>query len=179
MATSTLLTIDDFERLPAEMAENHELVNGELIYVPGNNPEHNLLRDGSARLMHAVVRRQRLGMVLTEQEYDFLGNAHGPDITFFGADKLPLLDKQKRVQRFVPDFAIEIASPSDTYSGLLRKKDRYLAAGTKEVWLISPETREVAIYPQGRTFRGSDELSTPLIPGFSITVDALFAEAEA
>ena len=33
MATSTLLTIDDFERLPAEMRENHEMVNGELVAV--------------------------------------------------------------------------------------------------------------------------------------------------
>ena len=31
MATSTLLTIEDFELLPAEAAENHELVEGELV----------------------------------------------------------------------------------------------------------------------------------------------------
>ncbi len=44
-ATTALLTIDDFERLPAEVAENHELVDGELIDVSGNTPLHNLLRD--------------------------------------------------------------------------------------------------------------------------------------
>ena len=179
MATSTLLTIDDFERLPAEMAENHELVNGELVDVSGNDPEHNGLRDYFIELLRPIVRRQRLGRVFAEQEYDFLGNAHGPDVTFFGADKLALLNTHKRVQRFVPDLAIEIASPSDTVAELWRKKDRYLAAGAKEVWLIMPESREVVVYPSGRVLRGSDELSTPLIPGFSITVDRLFDEAEA
>jgi Uma2 family endonuclease len=178
MATRTLLTIDDFERLPAEQAENHELVDGELIYVSGNVPDHNLLRDSTAQLMRTVVRQQRLGIVITEQEYDFLGNAHGPDISFFSLEKLSLLDRRKRVQRFVPDLAIEIACPSDTYMGLLGKKDRYLAAGTKEVWLISLDTREVSVYPEGRVFRGSDELSTTLIPGFSITLEQLFTEAE-
>lgn len=179
MATSTLLTIDDFERLPAEMAENHELVNGELVDVSGNDPEHNWLRDFLARLMHPIILKGQLGRVITEQEFDFQGNAYGPDVSFFGNAKLPLVDRRKRVQRFVPDLAVEIASPSDTLGGLLRKKDRYLAAGTKEVWLISPETREVLVYPQGRSLRGSDVLSTSLIPGFSITVDRLFEEAEA
>src|SRR5579872_2507642 len=140
MATGTLLTIDDFERLPSEMAKNHELVEGELIDVSGNTPRHNDRRDYLVGLLRPYVLEKKLGRVISEQEYDFLGNAHGPDISFFGPAKLPLLDLDKRVQRFVPDLAIEIASPSDTYAGLLKKKDRYLAAGTREVWLISLET---------------------------------------
>ena len=173
MTGSTLLTIDDFERLPAEMAENHELVNGELIDVSGNTPLHNLMRDYLVRILWPSVEKTKFGMIIAEQEYDFQGNAHGPDVSFFGVEKLPLLDRHKRVQRFVPDLAIEIASESDTYGGLLKKKQRYLDAGTQEVWLISPETCEVAVYPEGRIFRGSDQLKTPLIPGFSITVEEL------
>jgi Uma2 family endonuclease len=176
MATSTLLTIDDFERLPQEMAKNHELVNGELVDVSGNNPEHNWLRDYLVELLRPLVRKGKLGKVIAEQEYDFLGNAHGPDVSFFRLEKASLVDRHKRVQRFVPDLAIEIASPSDTYGGLLKKKQRYLEAGTQEVWLISPDTCEVAVYPENRILRASDLLATSLIPGFSITVDELFSE---
>jgi Uma2 family endonuclease len=57
---------------------------------------------------------------------------------------------------------------------LLKRKQRYLEAGTLEVWLISIEAREVAVYPENRILLGSDRLATPLIPGFSITVDDLF-----
>jgi hypothetical protein len=39
-------------------------------------------------------------------------------------------------------------------------------------------TREIALYTRNRVLSGSDELSTPLIPGFSITIEQLFAEAE-
>src|SRR5690349_20352055 len=99
MATSTLLTIDDFERLPAEMAENHELVDGALVDVSGKNPEHNLLRDYLGDTMRVVVRNGRLGKVITEQEYDFQGNAYGPDVTFFGNDKIALIERHMRVQR--------------------------------------------------------------------------------
>jgi hypothetical protein len=44
MASVTRLTIDDFERLPAEQAKNHELVDGELVPVSGNTLRHNLIR---------------------------------------------------------------------------------------------------------------------------------------
>ncbi len=178
MATGTLLTIDDFERLPAEMAENHELVDGELVDVSGNSPEHIDIQQYLMELLRPLVRKQKLGKVYPELEYDFLGNAHGPNVSFFGATKAALLNRKKRVQRFVPDLAIEIASVSDTYEGLLNKKDRYLKAGTKEVWLMSAESREVRVCGQGadRILRGADVLSTPLIPGFSITVDELFTD---
>ena len=176
MAAGALLTIDDFERLPAEIAENHELVDGELVDVSGNTPRHNRLRDRFVLLLAPLVRQKHLGEIIAEQEYDFLGNAHGPDVSFFGAAKQALVDPNKRVQRFVPDLAIEIASLSETYAGLIKKKDRYLQAGTQEVWLIAPDTPEVAVYPGNRILRGSDLLATKLIPGFSISIDELFSE---
>ena len=174
MATSTLLTIDDFERLPAEMAENHELVNGELVDVSGNTPRHNSLRDFLIALLWPFVQAHKLGTIIAEQEYDFLGNAHGPDVSFIVAAKESLIDPDLRVQRFVPDLAIEIASKRDIYDELLEKKQRYLDAGTQEVWLISTRTREITIFPQGRVLRGTEKLETALIPGFSITVEDLF-----
>jgi Uma2 family endonuclease len=175
-ATTTLLTIDDFELLPGDVAKGHELVDGELVDVSGNVPEHNLLRDYLIELARPFVAVHGLGTVIGEQEYDFEGNAHGPDVSFFGPAKKPLLNMKKRVQRFVPDLAVEIASESDTYEGLMRKRDRYLRAGTLEVWLISPEAQEVAIYTlrMARVLRGPDAIETDLLPGFSITVERLF-----
>jgi Uma2 family endonuclease len=175
-ATTSLLTIEDFERLPAEMAKNRELVDGELVDVSGNNPEHNWLRDYLIVLLRPIVESRGIGMVIGEQEYDFEGNAHGPDVSFFSPAKALLVNRKKRVQRFVPDLAVEIASESDTYAGLMRKKERYLRAGTSEVWLISPESCEVTIYAHGvgRILRGADAITSDLLPGFSITVERLF-----
>jgi Uma2 family endonuclease len=175
MATSTLVMIDDFERLPAEAAENHELVDGELVDVSGNTPRHNKLRDRLVALMLPWITERALGTAISEQEFNFLGNAHGPDVSVMGPAKAALLDLDKRVQRFVPDLAIEIASQSDTYEGLMAKKERYLKSGTAEVWLFSLRTRELAIYGTRRnlTLRGTDAITTDLMPGFSITVEDL------
>ena len=177
-ATTTLLTIDDFERLPAEIAKGHELVDGELVDVSGNNPLHNWLRDYLIAILLPFVADRGVGRVISEQEYDFDGNAHGPDVSFFGPAKKPLLNMKKRVQRFVPDLAVEIASESDTYEGLMRKRDRYLRAGVSDVWLISPEAREGVIHTAraARVLRGLDAIETDLLPGFSITVESLFQD---
>ena len=176
MAATTTFTIEDFERLPADMAKNHELVDGELIDVSGNTPIHNLLRGRLELLLRSWADERKAGTVISEQEYDFLGNAHGPDVTFFGDDERPRMDLRKRVQRFVPDLAVEIASESDTYDAMLRKKDRYLRAGTVEVWLISTATREITIYGRGqaRVLCAGDTLSSELLPGFSVVVDEAF-----
>jgi Uma2 family endonuclease len=177
VATATKpLTIEDFEQLPSEMAEGHELVDGELVDVSGNIGDHNSIRDLLIVILHPLVRGRHLGKVISEQEYDFGGNAHGPDVSFFGMEKLPLFQRSKRVQPFVPDLAIEIISANDTFTSLLRKKERYRASGTREVWILAPETREVMIYSddRDRILRQDAELSTELIPGFRMTVRDLF-----
>ena len=114
--------------------------------------------------------------MICEQEYDFDGNAHGPDSSFFGSVKQSLVNPDKRVQKFVPDFAIEVVSLNDPFARLVRKKDRYQKCGTREVWIISPEPREVYIFSDrgDRILREDAELSTDLIPGWSLPVRTLF-----
>jgi len=176
VATTTRLTIEDFERLSDESAENHELIDGELVPVSGNNPNHNAIQALLIALLLTFVSERNLGTVLAEQEYDFNGNAHGPDVSFFGPAKEAMLDRGKRVQRFVPDLAIEIASPNDTLDSLLRKKDRYRNCGTEEVWIFAPESREVFIYSaRGNRILGEDaELATEILAGFRVPIKLLF-----
>jgi hypothetical protein len=84
MATAIGLTIEEFEQLPDALAHNHELVNGDLVDVSGKTLHHNLFRDAIAELLRPYVRLDKFGRVVTEQEYDFDGNAHGPNVSFFG-----------------------------------------------------------------------------------------------
>jgi Uma2 family endonuclease len=176
MAAVTRLTIDDFERLPSEEAKNHELVDGELVPVSGNTTKHNFVFGLLFTRLWLFAHETRTGVVLAEQEYDFNGNVHGPDISFLAPAKQALIDPDKRVQRFVPDLAIEIVSPNDTFGSLLRKRDRYRKSGSQEVWIISQESREVYIYsePGDRILREDAELSSELLPGFRLTVKSLF-----
>jgi Uma2 family endonuclease len=67
MASVTRLTIDDFERLPAEEAKNHELIDGKLIPVSGNTPKHNLVFGLLFTQLWLFIRERQIGTVLAEQ----------------------------------------------------------------------------------------------------------------
>ena len=175
MAAATGLTIDDFEQLPDDLARNHELVDGELVDVSGNNLKHNLLRELLARLLGIYVEERQFGLVVTEQEYNFGGNAFGPDVSFVGESKRPLLNMDLRVQRLVPDLAIEIVSPNDPFEKLAKKALRYRACGTPEVWIFCQATRQAYLYSEHRRLilDENDEFRPETIPGFAIRIGDL------
>jgi Uma2 family endonuclease len=175
MALVPGLTIEDFEKLPDALARNHELVDGKLVDVSGNTLSHNRLRDRLVQLLGAVVKRRNLGDIISEQEYDFDGNAHGPDVSFGSRAKLALLDPKRRVQLCVPDLAIEIVSQNDKFDSLMKKARRYRKCGTKEVWIFDIEGREAHLFSEHqRAILDEDQqFKSELIPGFSIRIGDL------
>lgn len=175
MATTTRLTIEDFERLPDDQVHYKELVDGELVDVSGNTPLHNKLRDRLVVLLTPVAE-PNLGLIISEQEYDFDGNAHGPDVTLVSAAKVPLMNDRRRVQRFVPDLAIEIVSQNDAFENLMKKAQRYRRCGTSEVWVLSAETRQAFILSDVRheILEDDQTFESPLLPGFSVNLGELF-----
>jgi Uma2 family endonuclease len=175
-APVTRLTIDDFERLPDELAYYHELVDGELVDVSGNTANHNGLRDLLIAMLLFYVKDHKLGRVLSEQEYAFGNNAHGPDVTFFGPEKEHLLDGRLRVQRFIPDLAIEIVSENDSFRKLVKKVDRYRKCGTSEAWIFDIESRKAFVFSDKHNaiFDENGVFESSLIPGFSIRLGDLF-----
>src|SRR5438093_8840313 len=172
MALLTGLTIEEFEQLPDALARNHELVKGELVDVSGNVFNHNGLRDVLVQVLRPYVREHKLGHVVSEQEFEFEEEvAHGPDVSFFGPEKAKLVDGQLRVQRFVPDLLIEIASKSDKFETLIEKALFYQRCGVKEVYLFSIQIRQVFRYldqPTPVVLTETQEFRPELIPGFAI-----------
>jgi Uma2 family endonuclease len=176
MQLASPLTIDDFERLPDELAYYHELVDGELVDVSGNTPNHNGLRDLLIAMLLPYVKEHKLGRIVGEQEYQFGQNAHGPDVTFVLPEKAKLFNGKLRVQRFVPDLAIEIVSESDSFAKLVRKVERYRKCGTKEAWILDIESGRGFLFSHERD-ANLDETAvfeSSLIPGFSIRLGDLF-----
>jgi Uma2 family endonuclease len=173
MAVGAGLTIEDYEKLPDALARNHELVDGELVPVSGNTPRHNRLRDLLVHLLMPYA--ETLGMVITEQEFDFEGNAHAPDVSFVAGNKHHLWNWDRRVQPFTPDLAIEVVSDTDTFEKLMTKATRYRRCGTQEVWMISIKLRQaVRLSDQGQVILDENAVFAPqAIPGFSIRIGEL------
>jgi Uma2 family endonuclease len=170
------LTIEDFEELRDTLAFNHELVDGELVAVPGNIAAHNMLRSQLLVSLHSHIREHKLGLIVSSQCFDFEGNGYAPDLSFVGSEKMKLLNGKLRVQRLVPDVAVDIVSPDDGFETLMKRTQRYLKAGSKEVWILSIEMREAYVFSdkQRVILDENQEFRSNLIPGFSIRLGDLF-----
>jgi Uma2 family endonuclease len=113
------------------------------------------------------------------------------DTTVVQPDLLVVCDETKLADgkscRGAPDMVIEILSPSNTSPALLLKFNQYLAAGVREYWVISPETKAVQVHilekGDGKTaghyistvHSGIEALDVSILPGLRIDLHPLWA----
>jgi Uma2 family endonuclease len=169
------ITIEEYEQLPAALARGHELVNGQLTNVSGNFA-HNEFRDVLVVVLRPYVRDHKLGRLISGQAFRFdEQTACAPDVSFFGPEKR--FDGRLRVQPFIPDLAIEIASIDDKFEALLSRVLYYRENGVKEIYLFSIDTRQVFRYSDDppTILTESQDFRPDQIPGFSIRIADLLA----
>ena len=93
--------------------------------------------------------------------------------------RLKTLSRREK-ERFIPlcpDFAIEVASPTDTLSSLKEKMDEYRQAGLRLGWLILPKSIEVEVYTAGEVdllVSPATLTGDPVLPGFKLKLDAIW-----
>ena len=125
-------------------------------------------------------RQSRLGEALLSGNLYTLSplTRRAPDVAVILGDRYEEL-KDAKVIPIIPDIAAEVLSPSETPRMIHRKLKQYFDAGVKEVWLIDPDVREIEVWTgatlPGRALAGGDILASSLLPGFILTLDALFA----
>jgi Uma2 family endonuclease len=76
-----------------------------------------------------------------------------------------------------PAIAVEVVSPSNSAEDMDTKAELYFQFGAREVWRVYPKTRHVVVHVRGKSevVTQDDSLSTPLIPGFAMPIDAVLA----
>jgi len=105
-----------------------------------------------------------------------------PDVSFVSNEKLKDGEPVTKAD-FAPDLAIEVVSPTDAYSKILKKIRKYLEAGVKQVWLVEPEFHTVAVYQppmKSETLTVEDTLSCEeILPGFQLPLKEIFRQPKA
>ncbi|HEX3464202.1 MAG TPA: Uma2 family endonuclease [Candidatus Elarobacter sp.] len=105
-----------------------------------------------------------------------------PDVAFLAYNRLPADSMRDDVQvpLGAPTVAVEILSPYDRRRDVQDKISTYLAAGTSAVIIVDPRRETVAVHDPGgaRILAAGDWLVHPSLPGFSLDVAQLFAEAK-
>ncbi|HVA91792.1 MAG TPA: Uma2 family endonuclease [Chloroflexota bacterium] len=164
----------------------YELVEGVLFRVAGSRPRAIRVTMRLLRALDTYVEERHLGQITPpDAVYDFEHTGQPntgllPDIGFYDADREPLV-QDDRPYPFAPDLAVEVASPTQSQAALNAKARRYLAGGTRLVWVVWPDAQMIDIWHSGhpsrptRTIRVGDTLDgEDVVGGFTYPVADLF-----
>ena len=182
------VTPEQFEQLAyAEQLARLELTaTGELIIMSPTGGEageknFNLYID-----LGIWNRQTKLGKAFDSSTVFVLPNGarRSPDVSWVRLERWNTLTLQEKrgFPPIVPDFVIELVSPSDLknqrYEDLQAKMQEYLDNGVKLGWLIEPSAKIVEIYRFGQqveilnnpqTLSGED-----VLPGFILDLTEIF-----
>ncbi len=174
-------TAEQFEKI-ANLPENAEkileLIAGEMYEVPSHPRSSNVGSRFSYFIQDYLMERdigyvtgEAGGYIISEED------RFAPDVAFISRERQPELPEQG-YNPIAPDLAVEVVSPSDDMARLMYKKDRYLANGTRLVWIVYLKRREVEVYAPGQPMRivGIDGIldGGDVLPGFKLPLRSIF-----
>lgn len=175
------LTIEAFDAYQTQHPDRLlELIDGRIIEkVTGLEHGRIVLRIG-ARLLAWYESQPDIngnyGTEVTHRKPDDPRNSFLPDVSFsYATDDSP----STGTVMGMPDFAVEVKSPSNSYQELRDKARYYLQNGTKLVWLVYPAKQIVEVYFADGTselFLGDEVLEGgDVLPDFTISISDIFA----
>jgi len=180
------MTVGDLLRWPDDDGYRYELVEGVLVRVPGSGVAAAEATAAIGAGLHAFVRPRRLGVVTSAAGiFTFPNPQTGllPNVGYYGAARQALIVDRTQPIPFAPDLAVEVVSSSRGWDDLAAKARRYLAGGTRLVWIVWPEGQRVDVWRAGRTVgpvatldQGDTLDGGDVVPGFTLAVAAVFAD---
>ncbi|MCB1019010.1 MAG: Uma2 family endonuclease [Acidobacteria bacterium] len=138
-AAAAIITLDDYLRMSFE-GPDAEYVDGEIVERPANDLPHVRVQQNLAEAF-GPLRKSR-------------GVKAGPSVQVRVSDQTIRVPDycvfRSRPAQAVPAepalLVVEIVSPSDSHSALIRKLEDYRAWGAEHIWVIDPDLRRLSIY---------------------------------
>ncbi len=180
MATTTGMTLEAFLRLP-EQEPPLEYWRGRITRKVSPQCQHGRLELTFGAAIDGFAVPRRLGVTFTELRSTHSGASMVPDIAFYRRERVPRLPNGEVANVFTtpPDIAIEILSPGQSKREQIEKCEWFVENGSAISLLVDPRDKSVLRFRPGEppvTLRGDDQIDlAPVLPGFELTVRALFA----
>jgi Uma2 family endonuclease len=134
--------------------------------------------------LEGYLERNNLGITLGPDALLGIepGQVRLPDVSFYFWDRFPNRTFPRgAILKMVPDFAVEILSPSNTKKEMNRKGKKYFDRGTKLVWQVHPDKKIVEVFTEPmKSFEiGTNQIlkGDPVLPGFSLSISDWFGRA--
>lgn len=166
---SKSLTLEEFLLLP-ETKPASEYIDGQIIQKPMPQGKHSALQGDLVPAINTVVRSKQIARAFPELRCTFGGRSVVPDVTVFTWDRISRDENGEVANVFkkAPDWTIEILSPDQSHSKVIKNILHCLKHGTQMGWLIDPNERLVFVYFPDRPTEFFDELDSLLpMPNFA------------
>ncbi len=176
------VTADDLLKMPDD-GFRYELVKGELRKMAPAGPEHGRVTVRFTWRLAQYVEANNLGAVYAA-ETGFLiatnpDTVRAPDVAFVSSKRLKEIGKVQGYWPGAPDLAVEVVSPTDTYSEVEEKAMEWLEAGALMVLTLNPRKRTATVYRSLNdiTILSEDSILDfgEIAPGFKIAVKDIFS----
>ena len=175
-----LYTVEDFEAYESQHPDLLvELIDGRIVEKV-TTEEHGVIATIIASEIRFFLKQnpQIKGYVSVEISHrrpEDKYNERKPDVSFRATDGK--VSKASALQQ-MPDFAVEIKSPTNGYDELREKARFYIANGTRLVWLVYPTKQIVEVYAADGSsdlFKADEVLDGGAVfPGFKLSVATIF-----
>ena len=145
--TSTI-TLEEFLALPETKPVSEYYSQGIIYQKPMPQGKHSTLQIELASAINQVGKARKLAYAFTELRCTFAGQSIVPDIAVFEWQRIPLDDNGKIANRFTiaPDWIIEILSPEQSTTKVMKKIIFCLKNGTKLGYFIDPDDESITVF---------------------------------
>jgi Uma2 family endonuclease len=173
------ITLEEFLELP-ETEPASEYIDGQISQKPMPQGEHSLIQGELITAINKVAKTPKIALALPELRCTFGGATIVPDVAVFRWERIPRQESGRIANRFEshPDWAIEILSPEQSQTKVLRNLLHCSRNGTELGWLILPDEDSVlTILPNQRIelLAGTDQLPVLSNINLSLTVEQVFS----
>ena len=150
MTTTTRpMTADELLNMPAD-GFRYELVRGELRKMAPAGHDHGRIAAAIGARLYVHVTESRLGEVYAAETGFRLGSdpdhVRAPDAAFVRRARDEAARGTTGFFPGAPDVAVEVISPSDSYTEVEEKVADWLGAGTLAVIVVDPRRRTVKVH---------------------------------
>ena len=165
-----------------ERPDLYEVVDGQVVEKKPMGAYEILVGSRLNTRLDSFASTHHHGRAVSEMLFDFGPDLpqRRPDVAYVSYARWP---RQRRVPStqawaVVPDLAVEVVSPSNTFGEVLDKVQEYFQAGVQVVWVVAPLHQQVYVY-QSPTHVQVLTLSAaltgaPFVPGFHLPLRELF-----
>lgn len=183
MSVKHKVTAEELWEMPDVPGKRLELVDGEVVEMPGAGALHVMIVFAVAQLLERFVRKRDLGLVVPDGLAYVLrrdpDQVRIPDVSFVAWERVPEGEISEGFWQGPPTLAIEVVSPNDRADDIYARVQDYLAAGSDQVWVLWPRQHSVSVHrPDDDTRELGPDATLDggnILPGFQVRVGDLFA----